>query len=51
MGKPSKSEASEEIRGLVPSSLMVRNIYWGQFSSDEQVRGVLLGSIKDGHCW
>ena len=40
--------ASEEIGGLVPSSLMVRKIYRGQFSSDDQVRGVLLGSIGEG---
>jgi hypothetical protein len=40
--------ASEEIGGLLPSSLMVRKIYRGQFSSNDQVRGVLLGSIKEG---
>jgi hypothetical protein len=40
--------ASEEIRSLLPSSLMVRKIYRGQFSSDSDARRVLLGSINEG---
>jgi hypothetical protein len=40
--------ASEEVGSLLPSSLMVRKIYRGQFSSDTQARGVLLGSINEG---
>jgi hypothetical protein len=41
-------EASEEIWGLLPSSLTVRKIYRGQFSSDAQANGVLLGAINQG---
>jgi hypothetical protein len=40
--------ASEEIWGLLPSSLMVRKIYRSQFSSDSQANGVLLSAINQG---
>jgi len=40
--------ASEEIRALLPSSLLVRKIYRGQFSDDEQVRSTLISSIGEG---
>jgi hypothetical protein len=40
--------ASEEIRGLLPSSLRVRKIYRGEFGSDAQVKTVLWGSINEG---
>jgi hypothetical protein len=40
--------ASEEIWGLLPSSLVVRKIYRSQFSSDAQANGVLLGAINQG---
>jgi hypothetical protein len=40
--------ASEEIWGLLPSSLVVRKIYRSQFSSDSQVNGVLLTAINQG---
>jgi len=40
--------ASEEIRALLPSSLMVRKIYRGQFSSDDQVKTELVSGINQG---
>jgi hypothetical protein len=40
--------ASEEIRALLPSSLMVRKIYRGEFSSDEQVKTELVSGINQG---
>jgi len=40
--------ASEEIWGLLPSSLVVRKIYRGQFSSDSQAKGELLRGINQG---
>jgi len=40
--------ASEEIWGLLPSSLVVRKIYRGQFSSDAQAKGELLRGINQG---
>jgi hypothetical protein len=40
--------ASEEIRAFLPSSLMVRKIYRGEFSSDAQANGVLLSAINQG---
>ena len=40
--------ASEELRGLLPSSLMVRKIYRGEFSSDEQAKTELVSGINQG---
>jgi len=40
--------ASEEVGGILPSSLMVSKIYRSQFSDDGQVRSVLLNSINQG---
>jgi len=40
--------ASETVRNLLPSSLMVRKIYRSQFSSDEQARSMLISSISRG---
>jgi hypothetical protein len=41
-------KASEELRALLPGSLMVRKIYRGQFSSDAQARQELINGIKQG---
>jgi len=40
--------ASEEVRALLPTYLMVRKIYRSQFSSDAQANGVLLSAINQG---
>ncbi|MGQ9645214.1 MAG: DUF2341 domain-containing protein [Thermodesulfobacteriota bacterium] len=40
--------ASEELKALLPASLMVRRIYRGQFSSDAQAKGELLAGINQG---
>jgi hypothetical protein len=40
--------ASEEVRALLPSSLMVRKIYRSQFSSDAQARQELINGISQG---
>jgi hypothetical protein len=40
--------ASEEVRALFPSSIVVRKIYRSQFSGDDQVKGILLSSINQG---
>ena len=40
--------ASEELRGLLPSFLMVRKIYRGEFSSDEQAKTELVSGINQG---
>jgi hypothetical protein len=40
--------ASEEIRVLLPSSLAVRKIYRGKFSSDDMVKSELLRGINEG---
>jgi hypothetical protein len=40
--------ASEEVRALLPSTTVVRKIYRSQFSSDDQVKGILLSSINQG---
>jgi hypothetical protein len=40
--------ASEEVRGLLPSFLLVRKIYRGQFSSDAQARQELINGINQG---
>jgi uncharacterized delta-60 repeat protein len=40
--------ASEEVRSLLPSSIVVRKIFRSQFSDDGQARGVLLSSINQG---
>jgi hypothetical protein len=41
-------KASEELRGLLPSSLMVRKIYRSQFSDDAQATQELINGIKRG---
>jgi subtilisin-like proprotein convertase family protein len=41
-------KASEEVRNVLPSSLMVSKIYRSQFSSDSQAKGVFLASINGG---
>jgi hypothetical protein len=40
--------ASEEVSGLLPSFLLVRKIYRGQFSSDAQARQELINGINQG---
>jgi hypothetical protein len=40
--------ASEEVRALLPSSLMVRKIYRGEFSDDLQAKGELIRDINEG---
>jgi hypothetical protein len=40
--------ASEEIWGLLPTSLTVRKIYRSQFGSDDQLKGMLLSGINQG---
>jgi hypothetical protein len=40
--------ASEGIKALLPSSLMVRKIYRSQFSSDSQTKSTLLDGINEG---
>jgi hypothetical protein len=40
--------ASEELRVLLPTYLMVRKIYRSQFSSDAQAKGELLNGINQG---
>jgi hypothetical protein len=40
--------ASEEVSALLPSTTVVRKIYRSQFSSDDQVKGILLSSINQG---
>jgi hypothetical protein len=40
--------ASEEIGALLPSSMRVRKIYRGQFSSDDKARAELLSGINQG---
>lgn len=40
--------ASEEVRALLPGSLMGRKIYRGQFSSDAQARQELISGINQG---
>ena len=40
--------ANEEVRELLPSSLTVRKIYRGQFSSDAQARQELINGINQG---
>jgi hypothetical protein len=40
--------ASEEVRALLPSSLVVRKIYRSQFSSDAQARQELINGINQG---
>jgi len=40
--------ASEEVRNILPSSLMASKIYRSQFSSDSQAKSVLLASINGG---
>jgi hypothetical protein len=40
--------ASEEVRGLLPSFLLVRKIYRSQFSSDAQARQELINGINQG---
>ena len=40
--------ASEEVRNVLPSSLMVSKIYRSQFGSDSAARGVLLASLNGG---
>ena len=41
-------KASEELRALLPGTLMVRKIYGGQFSDDAQARAGLLNGINQG---
>jgi hypothetical protein len=41
-------KASEEVRGLLPTSLTVRKIYRSQFSSDAQARQELINGINQG---
>jgi len=41
-------KASEEVRALLPSTLLVRKIYRSQFSSDAQARQELINGINQG---
>jgi hypothetical protein len=41
-------EASEEVRALLPSYLVVRKIFRGDFSSDAQAKATLQNSINQG---
>jgi len=40
--------ASEEVRALLPTPILVRKIFRGQFSSDAQAKAELLGGINQG---
>jgi hypothetical protein len=40
--------ASEEVKGILPSFLVVRKIYRGQFGSDAQARQELINGINQG---
>jgi len=39
---------SEEVRALLPGPILVRKIFRGQFSSDDQAKAELLGGINQG---
>jgi hypothetical protein len=39
---------SEELRGLLPSSIVVRKIYRGDFGTDGEARSALIGTINQG---
>ena len=39
---------SEELRGLLPSSIVVRKIFRGDFGTDGEARNALIGSINQG---
>jgi len=40
--------ASEELRGLLPSSIVVRKIFRGDFGTDGEARNALISSINQG---